>query len=93
MKPDDRAPLPKIVSQAEWEAAHDRLLAKEKAATHARDALAAERRRQPMMRIEKDYVFAGPNGPAHLRELFEGRSQLALKTGGVDLDAARSTRR
>jgi predicted dithiol-disulfide oxidoreductase (DUF899 family) len=53
MKPGNRAPLPKIVSQAEWEAAHDQLLAKEKVATPARDALASERRRHPMMRIEK----------------------------------------
>jgi predicted dithiol-disulfide oxidoreductase (DUF899 family) len=78
MKLVDLAPLPKVVSPAEWQAAHDQLLAKEKAATHARDALAAERRRQPMMRIEKDYVFAGTNGPAHLRHLFEGRRQLVL---------------
>jgi len=66
-------PLPKIVSQGEWQAAHERLLAKEKAATRARDALAAERRRQPMTRIEKDYVFAGPKDPARLRDVFGAR--------------------
>lgn len=70
--------LPRIVSQAEWQTAHDELLAKEKAATHARDALAAERRRQPMVRIEKAYVFEGPDGPVHLRDLFDGRRQLIL---------------
>ena len=70
--------LPRIVSQADWQAAHERLLAQEKAATHARDALAAERRRQPMARIEKDYVFEGPGGPVHLLDLFEGRRQLIL---------------
>ena len=70
--------LPEIVSQAEWQAAHERLLAKEKAATHARDALAAERRRLPMVRIEKDYVFEGPQGKASLLDLFEGRRQLIL---------------
>ena len=75
--PND-ATLPKIVSQAEWQAAHEQLLAKEKAATRARDALAAERRRQPMTRIEKDYVFDGPQGQAHLRDLFAGRRQLVL---------------
>ena len=48
------------------------------AATRARDKLAAERRRQPMTRIEKEYVFAGPKGPARLRDLFEGRRQLVL---------------
>ena len=72
------ARLPKIVSPAEWQAAHERLLAKEKAATHAQDALAAERRRQPMMRMEKSYVFEGPQGKATLPDLFEGRRQLIL---------------
>jgi predicted dithiol-disulfide oxidoreductase (DUF899 family) len=70
--------LPRIVSQAEWQAAHARLLAKEKAATRARDALAAERRRQPMVKIEKRYVFEGPNGNATIHDLFEGRRQLIL---------------
>jgi predicted dithiol-disulfide oxidoreductase (DUF899 family) len=70
--------LPPIVSQAEWQAAHEKLLAKEKAATHARDALAAERRRQPIVRIDKAYVFEGPNGRASLVDLFEGRRQLIL---------------
>jgi predicted dithiol-disulfide oxidoreductase (DUF899 family) len=45
--------LPKIVSPAEWRAARDQLLVKEKAETHARDALAAERRRLPMEHIDK----------------------------------------
>jgi predicted dithiol-disulfide oxidoreductase (DUF899 family) len=70
--------LPPIVSQAEWQAAHEALLAKEKAATRARDALAAERRRQPMVRIHKSYLFDGPNGKASLLDLFESRRQLIL---------------
>jgi predicted dithiol-disulfide oxidoreductase (DUF899 family) len=70
--------LPKIVSPGEWKAAHERLLAKEKAATRARDAMAAERRRQPMMPIDKDYVFEGPDGTASLIDLFEGRRQLII---------------
>jgi predicted dithiol-disulfide oxidoreductase (DUF899 family) len=70
--------LPPVVSQAEWQAARDKLLVKEKAATHARDALAAERRRLPMVRIDKEYVFEGPNGKATLLDLFEGRRQLIL---------------
>jgi predicted dithiol-disulfide oxidoreductase (DUF899 family) len=70
--------LPPIVSEAEWRAAHENLLVKEKAATRARDALAAERRRQPMVRIDKRYVFEGPNGNASLLDLFEGRRQLIL---------------
>jgi len=70
--------LPPVVSLAEWEAARDALLAKEKEATRARDALAAERRRLPRVRIDKDYVFDGPNGKASLIDLFEGRRQLIL---------------
>jgi predicted dithiol-disulfide oxidoreductase (DUF899 family) len=70
--------LPPIVSQKEWEAAREKLLEKEKAATHARDALAAERRRLPRVRIEKDYVFTGPAGKVSLVDLFEGRRQLLL---------------
>src|SRR5215218_4044585 len=70
--------LPPVVSQAEWQAARDELLTKEKAATRARDALAAERRRQPMVRIEKGYVFEGPNGAVRLLDMFEGRRQLIV---------------
>ncbi len=70
--------LPEVVSQAEWQAAHEALLAKEKEATRARDALAAERRRQPMVRIDKDYVFDGPRGKATLLDLFDGRRQLVV---------------
>src|SRR5467141_3425591 len=70
--------LPKVVSPAEWQAARDELLVKEKEATRARDALAAERRRLPMVRIDKDYVFEGPDGKASLLDLFDGRRQLVL---------------
>src|SRR5262245_8375241 len=70
--------LPPAVSETEWQAALDALLAKEKEATRARDALAAERRRLPRVRIDKDYVFDGPEGDVRLPELFEGRSQLLL---------------
>jgi len=73
-----KAALPKIVSPAEWQAAHDKLVAKEKAATRARDALAAERRRQPMAPVDKPYVFEGPDGKASLPDLFDGRRQLLL---------------
>lgn len=71
-------PLPRIVSHAEWQAAHDALLVKEKELTHARDQLAAERRRLPMERIEKQYVFEGEDGAVSLRDLFAGRRQLLL---------------
>ena len=70
--------LPPEVSAAEWEEARNALLAKEKQATKDRDALAAERRRLPMVRIDKDYVLDGPNGKASLIDLFEGRRQLIL---------------
>ena len=70
--------LPPVVSPAEWQVAHDDLLGKEKEATRARDELAAERRRQPMVLIEKDYVFEGPDGEASLLDLFEGRRQLIV---------------
>ena len=70
--------FPKIADQAEWQKARDALLVKEKAATRARDALAAERRRLPMVRIDKKYVFAGPKGKMSLLDLFEGRRQLIL---------------
>jgi predicted dithiol-disulfide oxidoreductase (DUF899 family) len=70
--------LPQVVSPAEWQDAREALLAKEKEATRARDALAAERRRLPMVLIEKEYVFDGPDGEATLLDLFEGRRQLVL---------------
>lgn len=70
--------LPPIVSQERWQAALEELRAKEKAATRARDALAAERRRLPRVRIDKDYVFDGPKGKASLADLFDGRRQLLL---------------
>jgi predicted dithiol-disulfide oxidoreductase (DUF899 family) len=70
--------LPKTVSPTEWESAHEELLVKEKELTRAHDALAAERRRQPWMLIDKDYVFDGPDGEATLLDLFDGRRQLIL---------------
>jgi predicted dithiol-disulfide oxidoreductase (DUF899 family) len=80
MKPESENAIhfPKIVDQAEWQKARAAFLIKEKEATHARDALAAERRRLPMVKIEKNYVFAGPNGKMSLLDLFEGRRQLLL---------------
>jgi predicted dithiol-disulfide oxidoreductase (DUF899 family) len=70
--------LPSIVSPTEWQAARDALLVKEKEATRSSDALAAERRRLPMVRIEKSYELAGPDGNAGLVDLFGGRRQLLL---------------
>jgi predicted dithiol-disulfide oxidoreductase (DUF899 family) len=70
--------LPPVVSQVEWQLARDELLVKEKEATRAGDALAAERRRLPTVRIDKEYVFDGPNVNASLLDLFEGRRQLIV---------------
>src|SRR5918999_3295955 len=70
--------LPPVVSPDEWQAAREELLAKEKEATRGRDALAAGRRRLPMVRFDKDYVFEGPDGEASLLDLFDGRRQLIV---------------
>jgi predicted dithiol-disulfide oxidoreductase (DUF899 family) len=70
--------MPTIVSPQEWDAAREQLLVKEKELTRARDALAAERRRMPRMAVDKDYRFEGPNGPASLADMFEGRRQLVV---------------
>ena len=78
MKNENAIKFPKIVDQAQWQKAREAILVKEKKATHERDALAAERRRLPMVRIDKEYVFAGPKGKMSLLDLFEGRRQLIL---------------
>ncbi|WAX95172.1 thioredoxin family protein [Aminobacter sp. NyZ550] len=67
------------VSRDEWVAARRTLLAKEKAMTRARDALSAERRELPWVRIDKQYYFDGPGGQLSLSDLFDGRSQLFIK--------------
>jgi predicted dithiol-disulfide oxidoreductase (DUF899 family) len=71
--------LPKVVSREEWLAARNELLEKEKEVTKARDLIAEERRRLPMVRVEKDYLFEGPNGAVTLLDLFEGRRQLVVR--------------
>lgn len=70
---------PPVVSADEWKAARAALLVKEKAATHALDALAAERRRLPMTRLDGDYAFTAPDGATvDLPGLFDGRRQLVI---------------
>ena len=69
---------PRIVSRAEWLLARKELLIQEKASTRQRDAVAEARRRMPMVAVDKDYVFDGPNGPVSLLDLFHGRSQLIV---------------
>src|SRR5205809_1043291 len=70
--------LPETVSPQEWLAVRKALLAKEKAFTRQRDARNAERRLLPMVKIDKEYVFEGPDGKATLLDLFEGRRQLIV---------------
>jgi len=69
---------PKVVSQAEWLAARKQLLKKEKELTKLRDALSQERRELPWEKVEKQYLFDGPNGNETLADLFAGRSQLIV---------------
>jgi predicted dithiol-disulfide oxidoreductase (DUF899 family) len=68
----------RVVSREEWLAARKELLAKEKAATRAQDELSAERRRLPVVEIDKNYALEGPGGAVSLLDMFEGRRQLLL---------------
>ena len=69
---------PKIVSRAEWTAARRKLLEKEKEFNRQRDALSAERRKLPMVKVDKKYVFEGSNGKETLFDLFAGKRQLIV---------------
>ena len=71
--------LPAVVSRAEWLAARKALLAAEKEAVRAKDALNTRRRMLPMVRVEKDYTFDGPDGPVRLLDLFAGGRQLIVQ--------------
>jgi predicted dithiol-disulfide oxidoreductase (DUF899 family) len=68
----------RVASRAEWLVARKALLAGENEWARRRDALRAERRKLPIVRIEKEYVFERPNGRASLRDLFEGRRRLIV---------------
>jgi len=69
---------PKIVSIGEWQQARDELLTAEKEVTRAQDALAARRRRLPMVKFANDYAFDTPDGTKTLADLFDGRGQLIV---------------
>jgi predicted dithiol-disulfide oxidoreductase (DUF899 family) len=68
-----------VVSQDEWIEARKRLLAKEKEFTRLRDELSRERRELPWVRVDKSYVFEGPDGKETLADLFAGRHQLIVQ--------------
>jgi predicted dithiol-disulfide oxidoreductase (DUF899 family) len=68
----------RVVSPEEWLAARKALLSKEKEFTRLRDRLSAERRELPWVRVDKEYVFDGPDGKETLADLFDGRSQLLV---------------
>lgn len=74
----ETVPHPRIASRDEWQAERDALLVKEKQATRQQDAVSAERRRLPMVPVEKEYTLTGPDGEKTLRDLFEGRHQLVV---------------
>lgn len=69
---------PRVASRAQWLAARKQLLLQEKKVTRERDRVAARRRRLPMVKLEKDYVFDTPQGKQSLRDLFQGQSQLIV---------------
>lgn len=68
----------RVVSKESWTEARKALLAKEKEFTHLRDELSRERRQLPWTKVEKEYIFNGPNGTQTLGDLFAGRSQLIV---------------
>ena len=71
--------LPDVVSREQWLEARRQFLAREKEYTRARDALNADRRRLPMVKVDQEYVFEGPDGQVSLADLFGGRRQLVVQ--------------
>lgn len=71
--------LPEIVTREQWLDARRELLVREKEFTRARDALNADRRRLPMVRIDKQYAFESVHGPVGLADLFGGYRQLIVQ--------------
>ena len=69
----------KIVSREEWIAARKALMTREKELTQAREALSRQRRELPWVKVDKDYVFDGPDGKVTLGDLFKGRPQLVVQ--------------
>ena len=67
-----------VVPRDEWMERRQELLAREKQFTRARDDLSRQRRELPWVKVEKRYLFDGPNGSESLSDLFGGRSQLIV---------------
>ncbi|MNX35488.1 hypothetical protein D3C86_657560 [compost metagenome] len=67
-----------VVSRHQWNAAREALLSREKALTHAQDALARERLALPWVKVDKAYQFLDASGPHGLADLFQGKRQLIL---------------
>jgi predicted dithiol-disulfide oxidoreductase (DUF899 family) len=78
--------FPEVTSREQWEQARVALLTREKELTRARDALNADRRRLPMVALEKEYVFDGPAGATPLAELFGDSRQLIIRHVMFDPD-------
>jgi predicted dithiol-disulfide oxidoreductase (DUF899 family) len=72
----DDSTLPPVVDRATWQAERDALMVREKAHTRERDAIAAARRRLPMVEVDPAISLTGPDGPVTLLDVFEGRRQL-----------------
>src|SRR5689334_8594697 len=75
---ENEIPHPGIVSPEEWRKGRVALLAQEKTLTKEQDRVNAERRRLPMVKQEKEYVFDTPTGKQTLKDLFQGRRQLIV---------------
>jgi predicted dithiol-disulfide oxidoreductase (DUF899 family) len=78
MSTEQQIPMPSVVSRQEWLAKRKALLAEEKELTRQMDRVNANRRRLPMVKVEKSYAFDVPNGKATLLDLFQGRRQLII---------------
>jgi predicted dithiol-disulfide oxidoreductase (DUF899 family) len=74
--PTRTAPIPAVADRAAWQAELDELMVREKALTHEGDAIAAARRRLPMVEVDPTISVVGPDGPVSLLDVFEGRRQL-----------------
>lgn len=74
----NETPHPKIVTRDEWIAERKKLLENEKELTQQYDRVNAERRRLPMVKLDKEYAFDAPEGKRSLSDLFEGRCQLIV---------------